>query len=79
MLKTSEGGEKGSWSELRLNGSMPTEKDYQHTSRDSYEMNGSEGDVEVLKLMCLCQCLEDAARFEASVSCLLTRLAPLLD
>ena len=28
---------------------MPTEKDYQDTSRDSYEMNGSEGDVEVLK------------------------------
>ncbi|CAE7219612.1 Scn10a [Symbiodinium microadriaticum] len=34
---------------VRLNGSMPTEKDYQHTSRDSYEMNGSEGDVEAFQ------------------------------
>jgi len=35
---------------VRLNGSMPAQKDNQHTSHDSYEMNGSEGDAEALQL-----------------------------
>ena len=70
MLKMSERREKhssrscnvkfaaGSWSELRLNGSMPAQKDNQHTSHDSYEMNGSEGDAEVPKPECpsFCAC-----------------------